>query len=88
MVGNGTLAVIYPMPGNNATLRINFTDLRKWNFVRSLFGTPVMDKVGMKATKLIYLSNNQLVTNTKELNTKILYKFCKFIYNLTSTKFL
>ena len=31
--------VIYPMPGNNATLRINFTDLRKWNFVRSLFET-------------------------------------------------
>ena len=77
MVGNGTLAVIYPISGNNATLRINFSDLRKWNFVRSLFETPVMDKVGMKVTILIYVSNNQLVTNTKELNTKIFYKFRK-----------
>ena len=31
--------VIYPTPGNNATLRISFTDSRKWNFVRSLFET-------------------------------------------------
>ena len=29
--------VIYLRPGNNATLRIDFTDLRRWNFVRSLF---------------------------------------------------
>ena len=43
--------VIYHMPGNNATLRIDFTDLlRKWNLVRSLFETvfrnytPVMNK--------------------------------------------
>ena len=31
-----------------------------------------MNKVGLKATKLIYVSNNQLVTNTNELNTKVL----------------
>ena len=48
----------YPMPGNIATLRINFADLRRRNFVRSLFetvfgnDTPVMNKVGLKATKL------------------------------------
>ena len=43
-----------------------------------------MNKVGLKATKLIYVSNNQLVTSSKELNTKILYKFWKFIYNQRS----
>ena len=31
--------VIYSMPGKNATLRINFSDLSKRNFVRSLFET-------------------------------------------------
>ena len=59
-------------------------------FLKQCFGndTPAMNKVWLKATKLIYVPNNQLVTNTKELNTKILYKLCKFIYNLISKKFL
>ena len=29
--------VIYPMSGNNATLKIDFTDPRKGNFVSNLF---------------------------------------------------
>ena len=29
--------VIYPMSGNNVTLKIDFTDPRKRNFVRNLF---------------------------------------------------
>ena len=72
------------MPGNNANAEDQFY------FLKQCIGndTPVINKVGLKATKLIYVSNNQSVTNTTELNTKILYKFCKFIYNLTSTKFL
>ena len=62
-------------------------------FLKQCFGndTPVMNKVGLIATKMIHVSNNQSVTpygNTKELNTKILHKFCKFIYNLTSMNFL
>ena len=32
-----TWLVIYPMLENNATLRIGFTDLRKWNLVCSFF---------------------------------------------------
>ena len=42
-------------------------------FLKQCFGndTP-MNKVELKATKLIYVSNNQLVTNTKELNKKFL----------------
>ena len=59
-------------------------------FLKQCFGidTPVMNKVWLKATELIYVPNNQLVTNTKELNTKIFYKLCKFIHNLILTKFL
>ena len=59
-------------------------------FLKQCFGndTPVMNKVGLKAIKLIYESNKQLVTNTKEFNEKIFYKFCNSIYNLTSAKFL
>ena len=32
--------VIYPMPGNNATLKFDFTDPRKRNFVSNLFYIP------------------------------------------------
>ena len=35
----GCRLVIYPMSGNNVTLKIDFTDPRKRNFVRNLFFT-------------------------------------------------
>ena len=84
--------VIYPMPGNNETLRIDFTDLRKWNLVHSLFETVFWKRYTCYKETLDWYQLNWLnhlsISNIKELNTKILYKFCKFIYNLISTKFL
>ena len=53
--------VIYPMLGNNATLKIDFTDPRNRDFVRSLF-----DMLMRNDTLVIELStyqvNKQLVT--------------------------
>ena len=46
--------MIYPMPGNNATRMINFTDLRKRNFVHSLSETVFQNTVFICFLSLLF----------------------------------
>ena len=47
-----------PMPGNNATLKIDFTDLRKWNFVRSLVGIMIRNDTTVLSMNVRLITTN------------------------------
>ena len=57
--------VIYPMSRNNTSLKIDFTGLKKWNFMRSLFWY-ILDRKWYTCVLWMNadVSNKQLVTST------------------------
>ena len=74
--------VIYPMPGNNAMLAIDFTDLRKWNFVRSLVGKMIRNDSTVLWMNVRLITTNLINSCINKLSSKSTVSW-KYAYGWT-----